>query len=100
MIKDRHPAVDNAVFGAALILALIVAYYGVKKVFFAPAAPARPAVEGTSAGGETQAAEEGPVRELESSPTERAVSSLPPIRLMRTGMLRPVSGDVPPPDKK
>ena len=98
-MQNRHPALDNAVFGLALVLALILAYYGVKKLVYAPPAAPPAAVAGNDQPSSASDADDKPLGRLQASPTERAVSSLPPIRLMRTGTLSP-DREVPPPEKK
>lgn len=95
-MKDANArdAVQKLVFGIALLLFLVVAYFGLKKYG-----------EGSGRQAVTlkvQDLKPSPAAELpplQGSGTMSAVSSVPPIRLSQTGSLRPHKIKVPAPGK-
>ena len=85
----RRRKLEGFVYAVALVLALVVGYYGLRRALVAYAPGARlehPPAE--------------PERELPGSPMEQSVSELPPMRILRTGSLRRSSPVVPSPVRK
>ena len=94
MRERRRPAFfENLVYGFALVLALIVAFYAAQRVF----APRGPAPEVRTR--PVESAPGGEKRELVSSGIERAVRSLPPVRITKAGASRTRPTAVPSPPK-
>ena len=92
--RGRHPFFENLVFGLALVLALIVAFYGLQTAWKekgAPVAHAPPPQPKAAA---------APKNTLIPSGTERSVSELPPMQLSRTGTLKRRAPAVPPPARR
>jgi len=89
---SRHPFLDNLVVGLALLLAVILLYYGARTVIRHHTAgdqwaPGQAASAATTAPG---------MHQLDITPTERGINSTPPINLSKPGR-RPKKADIPPP---
>ncbi len=83
-MRERRPAFfENLVYGLALLLALIVGFYALKA--FLPAPSQRPGAAPGIA----------PKERFLPSERERAVSSLPPMRIFRPGRSRARPSEVP-----
>ena len=89
--SSRHPFFEGVVFVLALLLAVILICYGVRG-FLARQSPVPPSLTGglSVAVRPDQAAPAG-------SATESAVTSVPPIRLLRAGSPRNWRTEVPSP---
>ncbi|MFA6004816.1 MAG: hypothetical protein WC881_12210 [Elusimicrobiota bacterium] len=86
--RGRHPLFEGVVFGLALLLAGIILFYSAQRYVERRARPAPAAADApASAPGDPGAV---PL-------TERAVASIPPVRLVQTGSLRSRNIDVPAP---
>lgn len=88
----RHPLLDNLVFALALLLALTLAYYGLRRLALRP-------VSAPPASVSSPAAEEGALPSAGSGAgeVERAVGSLPPMRFSGAGSSRRRPVEVPAP---
>jgi hypothetical protein len=87
----RHPIFEWTVFGLALLLAVVLGFYGVRRFLVRRAADGPPRATGPLA----------PLVPLEAAPagsaTESSVTAMPPIRLTSTGGPRRWKSEVPAP---
>ena len=89
--KSRHPLFENVVFGLALLLVVILGFYGARR-FLARRSAVPPPLAGPLA------AELPPEpAQAMGSRTQSAVTAIPPIKLSRTGSARQWRVEVPAP---
>lgn len=84
-MRNRHPALDNAVFGLAVLLFLVIAYYAVQQL-------RKPAVQGVPGPSASTASSEASPVSQEARP---AVDSLPALKVSKPGKPIRQKRDVP-----
>jgi hypothetical protein len=89
---SRHPFLDNLVVGLAILLALVLLYYGARTVI-----RHHTGADQWAQGKRVSAEDTRPGKhELDITPTESGVSQTPPVNLSKLGR-RARKAEVPPP---
>ncbi len=89
---SRHPFLDNLVVGLAILLALILLYYGARTVISHHTGADQWAQGQTAPAASTEPG----MHQLDVTRTEHGVSQTPPVNLSKPGR-RPRKAEVPPP---
>lgn len=89
-MRDRHPVLDNAVFGLALLLFLVIAYFAVQQL----RKPGGGAVEPPRV---VEPVSGPPALPPAAAARPPGVDSLPPLKVSKPAKHRSVKKDVPAP---